>query len=48
MCPTKSAWDLYNACKNIELIMIDEAGHSMLEEGIQKTLIKKTEGLISL
>ena len=48
VCPTKSAWDLYNACKNIELIMIDEAGHSMLEEGIQKTLIKKTEGLITL
>ena len=34
VCPVRSAWDLNKKLKNSELIIVDDAGHSMSEEGI--------------
>ena len=43
VCPTTSAWDLYKALPNSNFHLIQDAGHSMLEEGIQKKLIQITD-----
>jgi len=43
VCPMQSAWDLHKKYKNSELIIIDDAGHSMLEKGIQEKLIFYTD-----
>ena len=43
VCPMRSAWDLHQKWKNSNLIIVPDAGHSMLEDGIQKELIKYTE-----
>ena len=43
VCPMQSAWDLHKKWENSNLIIVSDAGHSMLEEGIQKELIKYTE-----
>ena len=40
VCPMQSAWDLHNKLKKLEFKIIDSAGHSMLEKGIQKKLIE--------
>ena len=46
VCPMRSAWDLHKNWKNSNLIIVPDAGHSMLEEGIQKKLIKYTNQFI--
>ena len=38
-----SAWDLHKAWKKSNLIIINDAGHSMLEQGIQNKLIEYTD-----
>jgi len=43
VCPMQSAWDLHKVYKASELIIIDDSGHSMLEKGIQKELVKATD-----
>ena len=43
VCPMKSAWDLHKAWKNSNLNIINQAGHSMLEEKIQNKLIEYTD-----
>ena len=43
VCPIKSAWDLHKNLSNSKLFIIQEAGHSMLEKGIQKKLIELTD-----
>ena len=43
VCPIKSAWDLHKNLSNSELFIIQDAGHSMLEKGIQKKLIELTD-----
>jgi len=40
VCPVRSAWDLNKKLKNSELFIIDNAGHSMSEEGITKKLLE--------
>jgi len=40
VCPVRSAWDLSQKLKNSELIIVDDAGHSMSEKGITKELIE--------
>ena len=48
VCPVRSAWDLNKKLKNSELIIVDDAGHSMSEKGITKKLleaIKKLENI---
>jgi len=40
VCPVRSAWDLSKKLTNSELIIVDDAGHSMSEEGITKKLLE--------
>ena len=40
-----SAWDLHKALPNAGFHIIQDAGHSMLEEGIQKKLIEITNSI---
>ena len=42
VCPMRSAWDLHKRWPKSNLIIIPNAGHSMLEEGIQEKLIEYT------
>ena len=46
VCPMKSAWDLHKKWKKSNLIILDTAGHSMLEEDIQNKLIEYTDKFI--
>ena len=43
ICPMISAWDLHKAWRRSKLIIIQNAGHSMLEIGIQNKLIEYTD-----
>ena len=43
VCPIKSAWELHKKWENSKLIIVPDAGHSMLEKGIQRELVKYTE-----
>ena len=38
----RSAWDLHKKWKNSNLVIIADAGHSMLEKNIQSELINYT------
>jgi len=40
VCPMISAWDLHKAWEKSNLVIIQDAGHSMLELGIQNKLIE--------
>ena len=40
VCPVRSAWDLNKKLKNSELFIINNAGHSMSEEGITEKLLE--------
>lgn len=45
VCPVKSSWDLYNALggkenKNVEYIILGEAGHSAHESSIKEALVQ--------
>ena len=46
VCPVRSAWDLNKKLKNSQLVIVNDAGHSMSEKGITLQLldsIKKLE-----
>ena len=43
VCPMISAWELKRALPNADFEIIQNAGHSMTEEGIAKSLMKYTE-----
>ena len=43
VCPMISAWDLHKAWEKSNLVIIQDAGHSMLEIGIQNKLIEYTD-----
>ena len=45
VCPVRSAWDLKKKLKNAELIIVDDAGHSLSEKGITKELLKAVNDL---
>ena len=45
VCPVRSAWDLNKKLKNSELIIVDDAGHSMSEKGITIKLIEALKDL---
>ncbi len=45
VCPVKSAWDLSKKLINSELIIVDDAGHSMSEKGITKKLLEMVKGI---
>jgi proline iminopeptidase len=40
ICPPESAYDLANAWPNATLQIVEKAGHSSLEEPIQKALLE--------
>ena len=44
----RSAWDLHKAWNNSNLVIIKDAGHSMLEKSIQSELINYTNSFIEL
>ena len=43
VCPMRSAWELNQKWDSSKLIIVNDAGHSMLEKGIQKKLIEYTD-----
>jgi proline iminopeptidase len=43
VCPMISAWELHKEWKNSNLIIVSDAGHSMLEKEIQNKLIDYTD-----
>ena len=43
VCPMVSAWDLHRAWPEAELMVIPDAGHSMMEPGIRSALIEVTD-----
>ena len=45
VCPVRSAWDLSKELLNSELIIVDDAGHSMSEKGITMKLLDSVERL---
>ena len=46
VCPMQSAWDLHKKWGGSNLLIIPDAGHSMLEKGIQEKLIEYTNKFI--
>ena len=48
VCPMRSAWDLHKAWNNSNLVIIKDAGHSMLEKSVQSELINYTNSFIEL
>jgi len=46
VCPIRSAWDLHKKWQQSNLIIVPDAGHSMLEKGIQGKLIEYTDKFI--
>ena len=48
VCPMASAWDLHRAWPEARLIVVPDAGHSMLEPGITSALIVETERMARL
>ena len=47
VCPVRSAWDLRKKLINSELIIVDDAGHSMSEKGITIKLLDSIKRLES-
>ena len=45
VCPMTSAWDLHKKLPKAQFDIIQDAGHSMLEMGIQKKLIEITDSI---
>ena len=45
VCPLRSAWDLNKKLKKSELIIVDDAGHSMSEKGITFELLEAVKKL---
>ena len=43
VCPMISAWDLHKALPEAELIVVPDAGHSMMEPGIRSALIEASD-----
>lgn len=43
VCPMTSAWDLHKALPDADLIVVPDAGHSMMEPGIRSALIEASD-----
>jgi proline iminopeptidase len=43
VCPMTSAWDLHKALSDADLIVVPDAGHSMMEPGIRSALIEASD-----
>ncbi|MCU0552601.1 MAG: prolyl aminopeptidase [Leptolyngbya sp. Prado105] len=47
VCPMTSAWDLHKALPESELIVVPDAGHSMMETGILTALVNATDRFVA-
>ncbi|MEK7287358.1 MAG: prolyl aminopeptidase [Elusimicrobiota bacterium] len=43
VCPMRSAWDLHRAWPQAQLVVVPDAGHSMMEPGIRSALLEATD-----
>ncbi len=43
VCPVESAWDLHKEWPEAKFMLIEDAGHSLSEEGITKALVQATD-----
>lgn len=43
VCPMTSAWDLHKALPDAELVVVPDAGHSMMEPGIRSALVEASD-----
>ncbi|MGE3172149.1 MAG: prolyl aminopeptidase [Planctomycetota bacterium] len=43
VCPARSAWDLYRRWPEMDLVIVDDAGHSAFEPGIRSALVAATD-----
>jgi proline iminopeptidase len=48
VCPMTSAWELHKVLPDAELVVVPDAGHSMLEAGILSALIDATDRFADL
>ncbi|KAK4331491.1 Proline iminopeptidase [Rhodotorula toruloides] len=48
VCPAKTAWDLHKVWPEAEYIVVPDAGHSAMEQGIEKALIDATNKFAKL
>jgi proline iminopeptidase len=48
VCPMISAWELHQAWRSAEFMVIDDAGHSVSEPGIKDALIQACDRFIAL
>lgn len=48
VCPMISAWELHQAWQDAELIVINDAGHSMSEPGIRDALLQASDRFATL
>jgi len=48
VCPMRSAWDLHSVWPEAKLVIVHDAGHSMMEPGIRSALIEATRPLARL
>ena len=43
VCPAENAWELHKAISGSILKIIPDAGHSMMDAGIQTALVEATD-----
>ncbi|MCB9063178.1 MAG: prolyl aminopeptidase [Halobacteriovoraceae bacterium] len=43
VCPAETAWELHRQWPEAQFVMIDDAGHSLSEKGIQVAMVKATD-----
>lgn len=48
VCPLENAWELNKAWPESELIIIDDAGHTLAEKGITKAMLKSTDAFVGI
>ena len=48
VCPMRSAWDLHKKFPEADFHIIQDAGHSMTEDGITSKLVECTDNFSSL
>jgi proline iminopeptidase len=48
VCPMSAAWQLHRAWPEAKLIVVPDAGHSMMEPGIQRALVTETARMARL
>lgn len=47
VCPAMTAWELHKQWPEAKFILVDAAGHSAVEPGIEKALVEATDALVA-